>query len=68
MYFVMQFSYLCKVIVDIMAILFCGKYLEPIWGSKEFIRFLFVVNACCGISTFVWMIFLYYLSGNLNLW
>jgi len=56
------------VVLDSVAVLLFGKYLEPIWSSKEFVRFILIVNTCCGVSTFIFMIFLYYFTGNLNLW
>jgi hypothetical protein len=47
-----------------LAVLFIGKTLEPIWGSKEFLKFIVLVNLFTGASTFASMIFLYFCTRN----
>ncbi|KAK8987139.1 hypothetical protein V6N11_055452 [Hibiscus sabdariffa] len=32
------------VVVSTLGLLFMGKLLEPIWGSKEFLKFIFIIN------------------------
>ncbi|KAK5795176.1 hypothetical protein PVK06_036434 [Gossypium arboreum] len=39
-----------------------GKLLEPIWGSKEFLKFIFIVNFLTSVCVFITAIALYYLT------
>ena len=39
-----------------------GKFLEPVWGSKEFLKFIFVVNFLTYLCVFVTAIALYYIT------
>ncbi|CAO2817588.1 unnamed protein product [Amaranthus hypochondriacus] len=48
------------VVVSVFALLFIGKLLEPIWGSKEFVKFIFVVNLLTYICVFITAIALYF--------
>jgi len=52
----------------VVALLLFGKYLEPIWGSREFLKFIILVNALCGVATFFFMVFLYLVSRSEVLW
>jgi len=45
-----------------------GRYLEPIWGPKEYIRFITIINACCGLATFVLMFILFFILRSDTLW
>ncbi|XP_031486238.1 rhomboid-like protein 19 isoform X1 [Nymphaea colorata] len=47
-------------IISIIGLLFVGKLLEPIWGPREFLKFIFVVNILTSICLFITMIALYY--------
>lgn len=49
-------------VLSIIGLLFSGKLLEPIWGSREFFKFIIVVNIFTSISVFVTTIFLYYIT------
>uniref|UniRef100_A0A0D6R731 Peptidase S54 rhomboid domain-containing protein n=1 Tax=Araucaria cunninghamii TaxID=56994 RepID=A0A0D6R731_ARACU len=51
-------------VLSVIALLFSGKLLEPIWGSREFFKFIIVVNIFTSISVFVTTIFLYYVTRN----
>ena len=42
-----------QVFADVAGILVLAKAIEPLWGSKEFLKFLAVVNAATGICTLV---------------
>jgi len=46
-------------VINIVSILMFGKYLEPIWGSLEFLKFILAINFLSGIAVFLTMIFLY---------
>uniref|UniRef100_A0A1D1XS99 Transmembrane protein 115 n=1 Tax=Anthurium amnicola TaxID=1678845 RepID=A0A1D1XS99_9ARAE len=50
------------VIVVTLGLLFLGKLLEPIWGSREFMKFILVVNFLTSVCVFVTAIALYYIT------
>lgn len=47
-------------VISTIGLLFIGKLLEPIWGSKEFLKFIFVVNLLTSVCVFITAIALYY--------
>ncbi|KAK9158320.1 hypothetical protein Scep_004894 [Stephania cephalantha] len=53
-------------IVSALGLLFIGRLLEPIWGPKEFLKFIFVVNFLTYICAFVTAIALYYITKEEN--
>ncbi|XP_052722706.1 rhomboid-like protein 19 isoform X1 [Vigna angularis] len=50
------------VVISTLGLLFIGKLLEPIWGSREFFKFIFVVNLLTSICVFITAIALYYIT------
>ncbi|CAL5322357.1 unnamed protein product [Camellia sinensis] len=54
------------VIISTIGLLFIGKLLEPIWGSREFLKFIFVVNFLTSLCVFVTAISLYYITMQEN--
>ncbi|KAG4941412.1 hypothetical protein JHK87_045283 [Glycine soja] len=50
------------VVVSTLSLLFIGKLLEPIWGSREFFKFIFVVNLLTSVCLFITAIALYYIT------
>ncbi|KAL2629910.1 hypothetical protein R1flu_014596 [Riccia fluitans] len=58
---------LIGLVVSIAGLLFFGRLLEPVWGSKEFVKFIAFTNFFTAICTFVISIFLYYVTGHENL-
>ncbi|PQP92102.1 Aminoglycoside phosphotransferase [Prunus yedoensis var. nudiflora] len=54
------------VVVSTLGLLFIGKLLEPVWGSREFLKFIFIVNFLTSICTFITAIALYYITMNEN--
>lgn len=50
------------VVISVLGLLSMGKLLEPIWGSKEFLKFIFVVNFLTSICIFITAIALYYIT------
>ncbi|KAI0489123.1 hypothetical protein KFK09_028965 [Dendrobium nobile] len=50
------------VAISVVGLLFIGKLLEPIWGAKEFFKFIVVVNFLISICIFVTAISLYYIT------
>ncbi|KAK1260758.1 hypothetical protein QJS04_geneDACA002054 [Acorus gramineus] len=53
---------LAGVVISTIGLLFIGKLLEPIWGSREFLKFIFVVNFLTSICVFITAISLYYIT------
>jgi membrane associated rhomboid family serine protease len=45
-------------------ILFCGKYLERAWGSRELVRFILITGILSNIVTWAGILLSYYLSGG----
>ncbi|CAL0333402.1 unnamed protein product [Lupinus luteus] len=50
------------VVVSTFGLLFIGKLLQPIWGSREFLKFIFVVNFLTSVCLFITAIALYYIT------
>ncbi|XP_054805024.1 rhomboid-like protein 19 isoform X2 [Prosopis cineraria] len=50
------------VIVSTVGLLFIGKLLEPVWGSREFLKFIFVANFLTSVCIFITAIALYYIT------
>uniref|UniRef100_A0A5B7AWI4 Putative rhomboid-like protein 19 n=1 Tax=Davidia involucrata TaxID=16924 RepID=A0A5B7AWI4_DAVIN len=50
------------VVISTVGLLFIGKLLEPIWGSREFLKFIFVVNFLTSVCVFITAISLYYMT------
>ncbi|KAL5699636.1 Rhomboid-like protein 19 [Ranunculus cassubicifolius] len=48
--------------VSTLGLLLIGKLLEPIWGSKEFLKFIFIVNFLTSVCLFVTAIAFYYVT------
>ncbi|KAG8473739.1 hypothetical protein CXB51_035982 [Gossypium anomalum] len=53
-------------VVSTLGLLFMGKLLEPIWGSKEFLKFIFVVNFLTSVCVFITAIALYSVTRQEN--
>ncbi|ERN15955.1 rhomboid-like protein 19 [Amborella trichopoda] len=49
-------------VFNTLGLLFIGKLLEPIWGSREFLKFIIVVNFLTSVCAFVTTIALYYIT------
>ncbi|XP_066373748.1 rhomboid-like protein 19 [Miscanthus floridulus] len=45
-----------------LGLLFCGKDIELVWGHKEFLKFIILVNSICGILPFCFAIGLFYVT------
>lgn len=48
--------------MSIVGLLLFGKVLEPLWGAKELLKFIFIVNLSISACVFVTMIVLYYIT------
>ena len=53
---------LFQVIVSTIGLLLFGKLLEPLWGSKELSKFIFIVNFSTSACVFITAIVLYYIT------
>jgi len=60
-------KYLLSSLFDSAILVLFGKYLEPIWGSKEFLKFILIINLLIGASTFLVVIILYMIFRDENL-
>ncbi|XP_008785299.1 rhomboid-like protein 19 isoform X1 [Phoenix dactylifera] len=49
------------VVISTVGLLLFGKLLEPLWGSKEFLKFIIVVNFLTSVCVFLTAITLYYI-------
>ncbi|KAK2990471.1 hypothetical protein RJ640_006269 [Escallonia rubra] len=54
------------IIITALGLLFIGKLLEPIWGSREFLKFIFIVNFLTSLGVFITAISLYYITRQEN--
>lgn len=45
-------------------LLLLGKFLEPIWGSKEYLKFVLLLHSASGAATFFVLLLAYMLSGR----
>ncbi|MFS7974625.1 hypothetical protein Hanom_Chr09g00870921 [Helianthus anomalus] len=50
------------VVISTIGLLFIGRLFEPIWGSREFLKFIFVVNFFTNVCVFITGIFVYYIT------
>ncbi|KAJ0777161.1 putative Rhomboid-like superfamily protein [Helianthus annuus] len=55
-------SFVLQVVISTIGLLFIGRLLEPIWGSREFLKFIFVVNFFTNVCVFITVIFVYYIT------
>jgi len=49
---------------NITCLLVLARYLEPVWGSKEFLKFVLVTNAFTGVITFAYMMTVYFATAS----
>lgn len=57
-----------SLVLDLVVIGFCGSELEPLWGGRELVRFVVVVNALAGITTYVVMFLVFAVTANEAIW
>ncbi|KAI9337078.1 eukaryotic integral membrane protein-domain-containing protein [Pilaira anomala] len=51
-------------LLSVVVLLFCGKYLERAWGSKELLKFVIVTAILSNFVTMLGILVSYYLSGE----
>ncbi|RZB44508.1 Rhomboid-like protein 19, partial [Glycine soja] len=49
-------------LVSTIGLLFIGKLLEPVWGPREFLKFIFLVNFLTSLCIFITFIAFYYIT------
>ncbi|KAJ6690430.1 hypothetical protein OIU85_006671 [Salix viminalis] len=54
------------VVASTLCLLIMGKLLEQVWGSKEFLKFIFIVNFLISVCVFITAISLYYITRREN--
>lgn len=54
-------------IIDVVALLLLARLVEPVYGSKEFLKFLFIVDlaTCCSVFLGVYIMYAYTTEGKL---
>ncbi|XP_027363619.1 rhomboid-like protein 19 [Abrus precatorius] len=50
------------VVLSTIGLLFIGKLLQPVWGPREFLRFIFLVNFLTSLCIFTTAIAFYYIT------
>ncbi|KQK14902.1 rhomboid-like protein 19 [Brachypodium distachyon] len=50
------------VLISIVGLLLFGKLLEPLWGTKELLKFVFIVNFSTSVCVFITAIAFYYVT------
>lgn len=50
--------------ISVVILLFCGKYLERAWGSKELLKFIIITAVLSNVVTWFGILISYYLSGD----
>jgi len=53
-----------QLVVNAGLLVVLARYLEPIWGSTELLRFVLAVNAAVGVLAFCWMMFVFMMTGS----
>lgn len=46
-----------QLFINLFSILYFGSYLESIWGTKEFMKFIFIINTCSTLATYFLILF-----------
>ncbi|CAI5527999.1 unnamed protein product, partial [Closterium sp. Naga37s-1] len=54
--------HLFTLVPDVIALLFLGRIVEPVWGSREFLRFVLIVSTLTTVCTFIAMVTAYYFT------
>jgi membrane associated rhomboid family serine protease len=56
--------FLVQLLNNITCLLVLARYLEPVWGSKEFLKFVLITNAFTGVITFAYMMTVYFATAS----
>jgi membrane associated rhomboid family serine protease len=51
-------------VFSIVVLLFCGKYLERAWGSKELLKFIIISAVLSNLVTWFGLLFTFYITGD----
>ncbi|KAI8049441.1 eukaryotic integral membrane protein-domain-containing protein [Gilbertella persicaria] len=57
-------SNIVTLLLSVVILLLCGKYLERAWGSKELLKFVLVSAVLSNVVTWFGILISYYLSGD----
>lgn len=55
-----------QVALDVFAVLFLSKIIEPIYGSKEYLKFTLLVSLMAGVTAFTSLILAYMFGPRLG--
>lgn len=50
-------AYFIDMVLSVITLLVVGRYLEPFWGTREFVKFVVLINASAGLGCVVWSVF-----------
>ncbi|KAK4509023.1 uncharacterized protein ATC70_007372 [Mucor velutinosus] len=50
--------------ISVVILLFCGKYLERAWGSRELLKFILITAVLSNVVTWFGILLSYYISGD----
>lgn len=53
-----------QLIFSSVVLLFCGKYLERAWGSRELLKYVLITGVVSNIVTCLGIIMTFYMSGE----
>ncbi|XP_032231642.2 transmembrane protein 115 [Nematostella vectensis] len=54
--------------IDIAVLVLCGKFIEPLWGALEFLKFVLILNVGTSLLISVVCLALYMATFNLHIW
>ncbi|EIE87993.1 hypothetical protein G6F46_011371 [Rhizopus delemar] len=57
-------SNIFTLVFSIVVLLFCGKYLERAWGSKELLKFIIISAVLSNLVTWFGLLFTFYITGD----
>lgn len=59
--------FLMQLVLDIAALILLARLVEPVYGSREFLKFIFIVDlaTCCSVFVCVYVAYAMTMSGKL---
>jgi membrane associated rhomboid family serine protease len=57
---------LLDLLFNVVLLVIAGKYLEPLWGTKEYLRFIAIVNSVCWTFMFAVLVLMYQVSNEVT--
>jgi membrane associated rhomboid family serine protease len=57
---------LLDLLFNVVLLIIAGKYLEPLWGVREYLRFIAIINSVCWTFMFAVLVLMYQLSTEVT--